>query len=281
MAYKFTDRAQKVLRLANQEAQQFCNENVGTEYLLLGIIKEGTSIAADVLKQFDIGYQKVCQEVEKFAYCDTEDTTFSPEHTLYGWQLRHSPRVETALAYARKEAHNLGHHFVGTAHILLGLLREEKGVAAQILESFGLQLEHVRQEVLKAIRDETTMPKSMHTEKDNHFYERNQTMETKLDLLDKLKWQLGEAKLLKLTIENHLERLTLLRQQIREVLTEIDPYTGELRQVFDKLLRSLFDPIRERIIVKYVPANNDVEYKRAFDKKVAEIEAYLDSIANE
>ena len=106
-------------------------------------------------------------------------------------------------------------------------------------------------------------------------------METKLEMLDRLKRQLGEAKSLKLTVENHLERLTSLRKEVREVLVEIDPYTGELRQVFDKLIRSLFDPIRERIIVKYVPANNDVEYKRAFDKKVAEIEAYLDSITED
>ena len=105
-------------------------------------------------------------------------------------------------------------------------------------------------------------------------------METKLEMLDRLKRQLGEAKSLKLTVESHLERLTSLRKEVREVLVEIDPYTGELRQVFDKLLRSLFDPIRERIIIKYVPANNDVEYKRAFDKKVAEIEAYLDSITD-
>ena len=150
MAYEFSDRTRNVLRIANLEAQRFYNKDVGTEYLLLAIIKEETSIASDALKNLGIDYQKVCQEVEKFVHSNPEDVMFHAEKAMIGF-LRHSPRTQNVLNYAVEEAYYLNHNFVGSVHILLGLLREDKGVAAKILIGFGLQLDDVRREVMKLI----------------------------------------------------------------------------------------------------------------------------------
>ena len=150
MTYEFSDRTRNILRLANLEAQRFYNEDVGTEYLLLAIIKEETSIASDALKNLGIDYQKVCQEVEKFVHSNPEDVMFRAENAMIVY-LRHSPRTQNVLNYAVEEAYYLNHNFVGSVHILLGLLREDKGVAAKILMGFGLQLDDVRREVMKLI----------------------------------------------------------------------------------------------------------------------------------
>ena len=140
---RFTDRARKVLQLANQEAQRFNHEYVGTEHLLLGLIKEGSGVAANVLKNLDIDLRKIRHEVEKVVRSGPDTVTMG--------RLPQTPRSKKVLEYAMEEARNLNHGYVGTEHILLGLLREQEGVAAQVLMNLGLQLEKVRHEVLNLL----------------------------------------------------------------------------------------------------------------------------------
>jgi len=137
---RFSDRARKVIQLSNQEAQRFNHEYIGPEHLLLGLIKEGTGIAANVLKNLDIDLRKVRHEVEKLVRSGPDTVTMG--------RLPQTPRSKKVLEYAMEEARNLNHNYVGTEHILLGLLREQEGVAAQVLLNLGLQLEEVRREVL-------------------------------------------------------------------------------------------------------------------------------------
>jgi len=140
---RFTDRARKVMQLANQEAQRFNHEYVGTEHLLLGLIKEGSGVAANVLKNLDIDLRKIRHEVEKVVRSGPDTVTMG--------RLPQTPRSKKVLEYAMEEARNLNHNYVGTEHILLGLLREQEGVAAQVLMNLGLQLEKVRHEVLNLL----------------------------------------------------------------------------------------------------------------------------------
>ena len=154
MAYEqFTGRARRVMALANEEAQRFRHEYVEPEYLLLGLVKEGVGVAAIVLKSLDICHQKVCDEVEKIRPIGT---SAYPK----GW-LPQSPRVRKVMEYAMEESQNLNHNYVGTEHILLGLLREPEGVAARILTTLGLQLEAIRHEVLNLLGDGTNVPSAI------------------------------------------------------------------------------------------------------------------------
>jgi ATP-dependent Clp protease ATP-binding subunit ClpA len=138
---QFTDRVRKVLQLANQEAQRFNHEYVGPEHLLLGIIKEGSGIAAYVLGDFDVDLRKVRYEVEKLVRTGPDTVTMG--------RLPQTPRTRKVLEYAMEESRNRNHAYTGTEHILLGLLREAEGVAAQVLLNLGLALEEIRCEVLK------------------------------------------------------------------------------------------------------------------------------------
>ena len=140
---RFTDRARKVMQLANQEAQRFNHEYVGTEHQLLGLIKEGSGVAANVLKNLGMDLRKIRLEVEKLVQS-------GPDMVIMG-QLPQTPRAKNVLVYAMEEARNLNHNYVGTEHILLGLLREQEGVAAQVLMNLGLKLEEVRKEVLNLL----------------------------------------------------------------------------------------------------------------------------------
>ncbi|MCL2744787.1 MAG: ATP-dependent Clp protease ATP-binding subunit [Planctomycetaceae bacterium] len=140
---RFTDRARKVLQLANQEAQRFNHEYIGTEHLLLGLIKEGDGVAANVLKSLDIDLRKIRHEVEKLVRSGPDLVTMG--------KLPQTPRAKKAIEYAVEEAHNLNHNYVGTEHMLLGLLREQEGVAAQVLMNLGLKLENVRNVVLELL----------------------------------------------------------------------------------------------------------------------------------
>jgi ATP-dependent Clp protease ATP-binding subunit ClpA len=137
---RFTDRARKVMQLANQEAQRFNHEYIGTEHLLLGLIKEGSGIAASVLKNLDIDLRKIRLEVERIIQ--------SGPYVAPMVKLAQTPRAKKVIEYSMEEARNLNHNYVGTEHILLGLLREKEAVAAQVLMNLGLNLENVRAEVL-------------------------------------------------------------------------------------------------------------------------------------
>src|SRR6266446_4588290 len=130
MYERFTDRARKVMQLANQEAQRFNHEYIGTEHILLGLVKEGSGVAANVLKNLDIDLRKIRLEVEKIVLAGPDVVTMG--------RLPQTPRAKRIL----------DHNYVGTEHLLLGLLREQEGVAAQALMNLGLTLEDVRAEAL-------------------------------------------------------------------------------------------------------------------------------------
>ena len=143
MFERLTDRARKVMALANQEAQRFNHEYIGTEHILLGLVKEGSGVGANVLKHLDIDLRKVRLEVEKLVKSGPEMVTMG--------KLPQTPRAKKVIEYAIEEARSLNHNYVGTEHLLLGLLREQDGVAAQVLMNLGLKLEDVREEVLNLL----------------------------------------------------------------------------------------------------------------------------------
>src|SRR5436309_639725 len=152
MYERFTDRARKVMQLANQEAQRFNHEYIGTEHILLGLVKEGSGVAANVLKNLDIDLRKIRLEVEKIV-----QTGPGSEMVTMG-KLPQTPRAKKVIEYSIEEARNLNHNYVGTEHLLLGLLREQEGVAAQVLMNLGLKLEDVRQEVLNLLGHSMELP---------------------------------------------------------------------------------------------------------------------------
>ncbi len=143
MFERFTDRARKVMALANQEAQRFNHEYIGTEHILLGLVKEGSGVGATVLKNLDVDIKKLRLEIEKLVKSGPDMVTMG--------KLPQTPRAKKVIEYAIEEARALNHNYVGTEHILLGLLRESEGIAAQVLMNLGLKLEEVRQEVLNLL----------------------------------------------------------------------------------------------------------------------------------
>jgi ATP-dependent Clp protease ATP-binding subunit ClpC len=150
MYERFTDRARKVMQLANQEAQRFNHEYIGTEHILLGLVKEGSGVAANVLKNLDVDLRKIRLEVEKIVQSGPDMVTMG--------KLPQTPRAKKVIEYAIEEARQLNHNYVGTEHLLLGLLREQEGVAAQVLMNLGLKLDEVREEVLNLLGHGTADP---------------------------------------------------------------------------------------------------------------------------
>src|SRR4249920_1892192 len=139
----FTPRAQQVLALARKEADRFNHNFVGTEHLLLGLIKLGQGVAVNVLQKLGLDLETVRMEVEK-------QVGTGPDQKMIG-NIPYTPRVKKVLALAAKEAKNLNHTYVGTEHILLGLLREGDGVAARVLKNLDVDIEQTRQEILKEL----------------------------------------------------------------------------------------------------------------------------------
>ncbi len=139
----FTPRAQQVLALARKEADRFNHNYVGTEHLLLGLIKLGQGVAVNVLQKLGLDLETVRMEVEK-------QVGTGPETKMVG-NIPYTPRVKKVLALAQKEAKQLNHNYVGTEHILLGLLREGEGAAARILKSLDVDIERCRNEILKEL----------------------------------------------------------------------------------------------------------------------------------
>ena len=144
MFEKFTERARKVMSLARQEAQRLNSEFIGTEHILLGIIQEGGGVAAKVLKNLNVDLKRIRQEIEKLITPST-----SPTVTL--GQLPFSPRAKRVIELAGEAASSLGHDVIGTEHLLLGLLKENEGIAAQVLTNLGLKLDEVRDMVLEVL----------------------------------------------------------------------------------------------------------------------------------
>jgi ATP-dependent Clp protease ATP-binding subunit ClpC len=143
MMNNFTPRAQQVLALSRKEADRFNHNYVGTEHLLLGLIKLGQGVAVNVLQKMGLDLETVRQEVEK-------QVGSGQENKMTG-NIPYTPRVKKVLALAGKEAKALQHSYVGTEHILLGLLREGEGVAAQVLKNLEIDLDRTRNEVLREL----------------------------------------------------------------------------------------------------------------------------------
>ena len=147
---RFTDRARKVMGLARQEAQRFNHDYIGTEHVLLGLVQEGSGVAASVLKNLDIDLRKIRAEVEKLVSNGTTMVTMG--------QLPFTPRAKKVLELSLEEASNLGHTYIGTEHLLLGLIRENEGIAAQVLRNLKVKLEDVREEVLELLGADPSDP---------------------------------------------------------------------------------------------------------------------------
>ncbi|MCC5832452.1 MAG: ATP-dependent Clp protease ATP-binding subunit [Chlamydiales bacterium] len=140
---KFTNRAKQVIKLAKKEAQRLNHNYLGTEHILLGLLKLGQGVAVNVLRNLGLDFETVRGEVERLV-------GYGPEIQVYGDPAL-TGRVKKVFEYANEEASNLGHNYVGTEHLLLGLLRQTDGVAAQVLENLNVDLQEVRKEVLKEL----------------------------------------------------------------------------------------------------------------------------------
>lgn len=218
MIQKFTDRARKVMQMANQEAQRFNHEYIGTEHILLGLVKEGSGLAANVLKNLNIDLRKIRLEVEKLVQS-------GPDMVMMG-KLPQTPRAKKVVDYALEIAIEWEDDHVGTEHILMGLLKEDQGVAAQVLMNLGLNLSDVKAEVFHLLprggdllEDEI---QQLYIKKEDAIVNQN------FEFAASLRSQIDELKLKrnpKLTIET-LKRLVL---QQADITTEMLKLLKELQ----------------------------------------------------
>jgi ATP-dependent Clp protease ATP-binding subunit ClpC len=142
--YNFTDRVRKVLQMAREEAARLHHEYVGTEHILLGLIREGEGVAAAVLQNLNVDLEEIQQKIEETVKKGKAAAATGPD-------LPYTSRAKKVLELAMTEARELNHSYVGTEHLLLGLLREEKGIAAQVLTDAGVNLEQSRAETLRLL----------------------------------------------------------------------------------------------------------------------------------
>src|SRR5512138_850295 len=149
--YNFTERVRKVLAMAREEAERLRHEYVGTEHILLGLIREGEGVAAAVLQNLSVDLDEIQQKIE-----DTVKKGKAAAAT--GPDLPYTSRAKKVLELAMAEARDLTHNYVGTEHLLLGLLREEKGIAAQVLTDAGVNLDAARAETLRILGTEMPQP---------------------------------------------------------------------------------------------------------------------------
>jgi hypothetical protein len=143
----FTSRARKAMQLANQEAHRMNHDHLGTEHILLGLVKEGSGVAASVLKDRRIDLPKIRVQIEKIVRT-------GPDIATPG-KLPPTPRAKNVIAFAIEEVRSLNQDHVGTEHILLGLLREKEGAAAQVLLNLGVNFDALRKRVLRKVQPET------------------------------------------------------------------------------------------------------------------------------
>src|SRR5262249_51632234 len=146
-----SDQARKVMQLASLEAQRFNHGHIGTEHILLGLVKEGTGVAAHVLNNLDVNPRTICLEVEKIVGTGPDLATTGP--------LPQTSRAKKVIEYAIEEARSFNHNDVDSVHLLVGLLREPDGVAGRVLRNLGLKLEDVREEMLALLGPDATTPK--------------------------------------------------------------------------------------------------------------------------
>ncbi|MCG3176262.1 MAG: Negative regulator of genetic competence ClpC/MecB [Candidatus Omnitrophica bacterium] len=147
MFNKFTERARKVILLAKQEAKRFNHDYIGTEHILLGLLREGEGVAAAVLQSLGMNLNNIRLEVEKLVQIGPT--------TVVSGDLPFTPKAKKVMELAMEEARSLGHNYIGTEHLLLGLIREGEGVASQVFMNMGLDLEKVREEVIKLLGSTT------------------------------------------------------------------------------------------------------------------------------
>src|SRR5678810_317577 len=145
--YNFTERVRKVLAMAREEAERLRHEYVGTEHILLGLIREGEGVAAAVLQNLSVDLDEIQQKIEDTVKKGKASQTTGPD-------LPYTSRAKKVLELAMSEARELSHSYVGTEHLLLGLLREEKGIAAQVLTDAGVNLDAARAETLRILGTE-------------------------------------------------------------------------------------------------------------------------------
>ena len=148
MNYNFTDRVRKVLAMAREEAIRLQHDYVGTEHILLGLIREGEGVAAAVLQNLSVDLDQIHERVE--------ESVRKGKATIALGELPYTSRAKKVLEFAMAEARDFNHSYVGTEHLLLGLLREEKGIAAQVLNSLGVSLDDARGETLKVLGSEVS-----------------------------------------------------------------------------------------------------------------------------
>src|SRR5262245_40062891 len=146
---KFTERARKVLTLAQEEAQRFNHNYIGTEHLLLGLVREGDGVAARVLSNMGVQLPKVRSAVEFI---------IGRGETMVMGEIGLTPRAKKVIELAIDEARRLNHHYIGTEHLLLGLVREGEGIAAGVLASMGVSLDRVRAQVIHVLSQGSTHP---------------------------------------------------------------------------------------------------------------------------
>jgi ATP-dependent Clp protease ATP-binding subunit ClpC len=143
MFNRFTERARKVIILAKEEARRFNHDYIGTEHILLGLIREGEGVASTVLQKLGLSLENIRLEVEKLVQP-------GPTTQIIG-DIPFTPRAKKSLELAAEEARSLGHNYIGTEHLLLGLIREGEGIASQVLLNLGLDLNSVRNEVMELL----------------------------------------------------------------------------------------------------------------------------------
>ncbi|MEO2148661.1 MAG: Clp protease N-terminal domain-containing protein, partial [bacterium] len=141
---KFTDRARKVMTLARKEAEHFQHDFIGTEHILLGLVQEGSGVASTALKNLHVDIGKIRAEIEKQV-----QSGHGMAH--HGKQLPFTPRAKRVLELCSEAAKELRHNYIGTEHLLLGMIREEQGLAASVLKELGVSLDDVRTEVLEIL----------------------------------------------------------------------------------------------------------------------------------
>jgi len=142
--YNFTDRVRTVLQMAREEAARLHHEYVGTEHLLLGLIREGQGVAAAVLTNLNLDFEEIQQKIEGIVKTGKVGSAVVPD-------LPYTSRAKKVLEFAMTEARELGASYVGTEHLLLGIYREGKGIAAQVLIHAGVSFEMVRGETLRLL----------------------------------------------------------------------------------------------------------------------------------
>ena len=233
MFERLSDHARKMMAYANQEAQRLNHEYIGTEHVLLGLVKEGSGTAAQALRNLDIDLRKIRLDVERLVRSGPELVTMG--------KLPQTPATKKVIEFAIEEARNLDHKYVGTEHLLLGLMRQLNGVAAQILLNLGLKLEKIREEIRKlhaagaveveerdllASPDPSILPTPRSVDRDNRS--RTATLRDPTDL---------DPEILYLS-----KKLELLDEEKYKAVTDADyELAAELRDKCEVLRRQLED----------------------------------------